>query len=157
MKTYEEILSLNSIDAMAELGIVYKGGLYKLKTGEQIKDFNEAKALALASLDYGLEPNLRGSASNEQNSGGTKFVVSTGGICEPYECMDVVVASNSGRGAFDYDGAKKILIDTAIRRGADGVIYIGFNERSAVGKTCFGGVETIFETRCWGTMIKLKQ
>lgn len=154
MKSYEEIQAMNSIDAMKELGIVYKGGRYELKTGEKFNDFDEAKRVALSSIYGGQET---GALSSASIGSAVKFVVSTGGICEPYECIDVVVTSNRGTGSFDYIGAYKTLVDHAKRQGADGLIHIGFNERSAIGKTCFGGEETVYETRCWGTMIKLKE
>ncbi|MFM8575993.1 MAG: hypothetical protein ACKOBF_09015 [Limnohabitans sp.] len=87
------------------------------------------------------------------------FITSAGDICEPYECMDLITAYKSGEGNFDYQGALAFLVDHAKKSGADGVIHVNFNERSAVGtkKVCFQDqTVTIFEVRVWGTMIKLK-
>lgn len=87
------------------------------------------------------------------------FITSAGDICEPYESLGVVTAWKSGEGEFDYQGALAILVKHAKGNGADGVIHVSFNERSAVGtkKVCFQDqTVTIFEVRAWGTMIKLK-
>jgi len=88
------------------------------------------------------------------------FIKSTGDICEPYECLDIITAWKSSEGDFDYQGALAILLDYAKKNGADGVIHVNFNERSAVGtkKVCFSDQNvSIFEVRTWGTMIKLKK
>lgn len=90
----------------------------------------------------------------------TNFITSTGNICEKYECLEVITAWKTTEGNFDYTGALDFLIDHAKKNGADGVINIGFNERSAVGtkKVCFSDQKvTVFEVRTWGTMIKLKK
>ena len=87
------------------------------------------------------------------------FIVSAGDICETYECLDLITASKSGEGEFDYQGALAHLVAHAKKSGADGVIHVQFNERSAVGtkKVCFQDQTiTIFAVRAWGTMIKLK-
>jgi uncharacterized protein YbjQ (UPF0145 family) len=87
------------------------------------------------------------------------FITSAGDICEPYVCMDLITAHKSNEGDFDYQGALTLLVDHAKKNGADGVIHVSFNERSAVGtkKVCFQDQNiTIFEVRVWGTMIKLK-
>lgn len=89
----------------------------------------------------------------------SEFITSAGDICEPYECLDLITASENSEGNFDYQGALAILVNYAKKNGADGVIHVNFNERSAVGtkKVCFQDQSvTIFEVRVWGTMIKLK-
>lgn len=89
----------------------------------------------------------------------TNFVTSAGDICEPYETMGIITAHKSNEGNFDYQDAMSLLVDYAKKNGADGVIHVSFNERSAVGtkKVCFQDQSvTVFEVRVWGTMIKLK-
>lgn len=87
------------------------------------------------------------------------FITSAGNICEPFESLGIITAFKSTEGNFDYQDALALLIDHAKKNGADGVIHVSFNERSAVGtkKVCFQNQSvTIFEVRVWGTMIKLK-
>jgi hypothetical protein len=88
-----------------------------------------------------------------------KFITSAGDICEPYESLDLITAHKGGEGSFDYQAALALLVEHAKKNGADGIIHVSFNERSAVGtkKVCFQDQSvTIFEVRAWGTMIKLK-
>jgi len=88
-----------------------------------------------------------------------KFITSAGDICEPYESLELITAQKGGEGEFDYQGAMALLVEHAKKNGADGIIHVNFNERSAVGtkKVCFQDQSvTIFEVRAWGTMIKIK-
>jgi hypothetical protein len=88
-----------------------------------------------------------------------KFITSAGDICEPYESLDLITAHKGGEGSFDYQATLALLVEHAKKNGADGIIHVQFNERSAVGtkKVCFQDHSvTIFEVRAWGTMIKLK-
>lgn len=88
------------------------------------------------------------------------FVTSAGDICEPYECMAVITANTNNETGFDYQSALALLTDYAKKNGADGVIHVNFNERSAVGtkRVCFQDQNVqIFEVRVWGTMIKFKK
>ena len=88
-----------------------------------------------------------------------KFITSAGEICEPYESLELITAHKGGEGSFDYQAALALLVEHAKKNGADGIIHVQFNERSAVGtkKVCFQDQSvTIFEVRAWGTMIKLK-
>ena len=88
-----------------------------------------------------------------------KFITSAGDICEPYESLELITAQKGSEGDFDYQGALAFLVEHAKKNGADGIIHVQFNERSAVGtkKVCFQDQSvTIFEVRAWGTMIKLK-
>ena len=88
-----------------------------------------------------------------------KFITSAGDICEPYETLDLITAHKGGEGSFDYQAALALLVEHAKKNGADGIIHVSFNERSAVGtkKVCFQDQSvTIFEVRAWGTMIKIK-
>lgn len=84
------------------------------------------------------------------------MITSAGDIKESYATLGVGFASYSAKGAFDYTAALSKLTKFAQQNGADGVIYVSFNERSALGKEgCFGNdTVQIFEVRCWGTMIK---
>ena len=72
--------------------------------------------------------------------------------------MGLVFGSFSQQGDFNYEEALKQMVAYAKLKGADAVIHIGFNERSAVGtqQVCFQNqTVTVFEVRCWGTMVKL--
>ena len=60
----------------------------------------------------------------------------------------------------DKAGAASLLSNLAMQSGADRVIHIRFNERSAVGtkKVCFQDQAVqVLEVRAWGKMIKLKK
>jgi uncharacterized protein YbjQ (UPF0145 family) len=85
------------------------------------------------------------------------MITSAGDIKQNYESLGVLFASYSSKKSFEYLSALAQLQKFASEKGADGVIHVNFNERSALGKEgCFGNdTVQIFEVRCWGTMIKL--
>jgi hypothetical protein len=90
----------------------------------------------------------------------SEFITSAGEICEPYESMGVIDSNYVSENFFDYGTALTLLREYAQNNGADGVIHIHYNERSAIGEktVCFSKQNvTVFEVRCWGTMIKLKK
>ena len=85
------------------------------------------------------------------------MILSSGDITTSYSTLGLVYGSQTTEGDFDYEGAVAQMQAVARKESADAILHIGFNERSAIGskQVCFSNeAVTLFEVRCWGTMVK---
>jgi len=91
------------------------------------------------------------------------MIVSSGAVCQQYEVIGLVVGFASVSEGCDggikveetYRIALKRMTESAAAQGADGLIYVNFQNRVAVKAGCAGTAQA-FEDFAWGTAIKLE-
>jgi hypothetical protein len=89
-----------------------------------------------------------------------KIVVSSGAICADYNTLGMVVSFASKAdgcgGAISvesvYNTALQLLIQSALARGANGLIFVNFQNRVASQAGC-GSSRQVFEVFAWGTAV----
>lgn len=90
------------------------------------------------------------------------MIISSGAVCEQYQVLGLVVGfasvSEGCSGGIKvedtYQMALKRLTESATAKGADGVIFVNFQNRVAVNAGCTGTAQA-FEVFAWGTAVKL--
>jgi len=90
------------------------------------------------------------------------ILVSSGGICEPYQTLGLVVgfASKSegcgGKIAIEdtYRAALQRLTESAKAKGGNALIFVNFQNRVASQAGC-GQAQQVFEVFAWGTAIRV--
>jgi uncharacterized protein YbjQ (UPF0145 family) len=89
-------------------------------------------------------------------------VISSGAICEKYQTLGLVVGFASTtqgcQGKMNIEGTYKRalqrLVESAKSQGANGVIFVNFQNRVAWAPACMGSNQ-VFEVFSWGTAIRL--
>jgi len=89
------------------------------------------------------------------------MIISSGGVCQQYQVLGLVVGFASvsegcGGGIKvedTYQVALKRLTESAVAKGADGLIFVNFQNRVAVKAGCTGTSQA-FEVFAWGTAVK---
>lgn len=88
--------------------------------------------------------------------------VSSGGISQPYQVLGIVIGFASttdscGSGVrveSTYQAALDRLVDSAVGKGANGLLFVSFQNRTAVAQGCAGPSQA-FEVFAWGTAVRL--
>jgi hypothetical protein len=90
------------------------------------------------------------------------MLVSSGGICENYEVVGLVIgfasAGEGCSGGIDvvnaYQMALQRLQDNASTQGANGLIFVNFQNRTGIKPGCTGPSQSL-EVFAWGTAVKI--
>jgi hypothetical protein len=88
--------------------------------------------------------------------------VSSGGISQPYQVIGIVIGFASttdscGSGVkveSTYQAALDRLVESAVGKGANGLLFVSFQNRTAVAQGCAGPSQA-FEVFAWGTAVRL--
>lgn len=91
------------------------------------------------------------------------MIVSSGAVCQQYEVLGLVVgfasASEGCSGGIKvedtYQMALKRLTESATAKGANGLIFVNFQNRVAINTGCIGPTQA-FEVFAWGTAVKIQ-
>lgn len=89
------------------------------------------------------------------------MIISSGGVCEQYQVLGLVVGfasvsegcSSGVNVEGTYQTALRRLTESATAQGADGLIFVNFQNRVAVKPGCTGPSQA-FEVFAWGTAVK---
>lgn len=89
------------------------------------------------------------------------MIISSGAVCQQYQVLGLVVGfasvSEGCSGGIKvedtYQMALKRLTESATAKGADGLIFVNFQNRVAVKAGCIGTAQA-FEVFAWGTAVK---
>ena len=89
------------------------------------------------------------------------MLVSSGDANRPFSVLDMVFGFASSNGGCQaksstedvYEKALDRLIESAVEMEADGVLFVGFQNRVATAAGCFGP-QQVFEVFAWGTAVR---
>jgi hypothetical protein len=88
--------------------------------------------------------------------------ISSGGVSQPFRVIGIVIGFASttescGSGLkveATYKAALDRLVESATAKGANGLLFVNFQNRAAVAQGCAGPTQA-FEVFAWGTAVQL--
>lgn len=92
----------------------------------------------------------------------TGMKISSGGISRPYSVIGIVVGfasttescGSSIKVESTYQAALDRLVESASAKGANGLLFVNFQNRAAVAQGCTGPRQA-FEVFAWGTAVRI--